>query len=152
MPQQCRVCSHPERAAIDAELLREWERSLRAIGAEFGLSKDALFRHAQRHLPNGDEDSPIAPDSILNNQNESDEPRQGDENSAHEKKDDPPAADEARYQAFIERWRERRGVWRYELEGEEELIETAVNRGDLFAFGAVYVRSAQAASRLTEKC
>ena len=51
MPQVCKVCVHPQRAAIDAELMRSWERSLRAIAAEYGLSKDAVFRHEARHLP-----------------------------------------------------------------------------------------------------
>jgi hypothetical protein len=51
MPQICKPCIHPRREDLDAELARVWRRSLRAIGAEYGLSKDALFRHARRHLP-----------------------------------------------------------------------------------------------------
>lgn len=62
MPQICKVCVHPARHAIDGELSRDWERSLRAIGAEYRLSKDTLYRHCQRHLPETAEDSPSATD------------------------------------------------------------------------------------------
>lgn len=50
MPQPCRICNHPEREAIDAELSRDWERSLRSIGQAYGVSKDSLLRHSQVHL------------------------------------------------------------------------------------------------------
>jgi len=66
--------------------MRSWERSLRAIAAEYGLSKDAVFRHEARHLPSNVEDPPAEaeprqvvamlshekePEAILNNQNNS---------------------------------------------------------------------------------
>ena len=51
MPQVCKVCMHPLRRRIDAELTGDWERGLRAIGAEYGLSKDSVARHASNHLP-----------------------------------------------------------------------------------------------------
>ena len=50
MPQPCRICNHPQREAIDAELSGAWERSLRAIGVEYGVTKDSLQRHSQAHL------------------------------------------------------------------------------------------------------
>src|SRR5262245_40304415 len=64
MPQICKVCIHPSRELIDAELSRDWERSLRAIGAEYGLSKDAIFRHSQRHLLQETEDEARQVDEI----------------------------------------------------------------------------------------
>src|SRR5262245_27955792 len=54
--------------------MRPWERSLRAIAAEYGLSKDAVFRHEARHLPNNGEDPPAEA-----------EPRQVEAVLSHEK-------------------------------------------------------------------
>jgi hypothetical protein len=66
MPQLCRICNHPQREAIDAELSRDWERSLRAIGQEYGVSKDALLRHSRAHLE-------IVEDEITGNGNLADD-------------------------------------------------------------------------------
>lgn len=87
MPQVCRVCIHPNRDAIDAELARDWERGLRGIGEEYGLSKDSLSRHAQNHLPTatgsaefgqkeiaGISEQKKAAVAVLNNQNKSNRP------------------------------------------------------------------------------
>src|SRR5258707_2322122 len=49
MPRMCSVCSHPERAAIDLELLRH-QASYRAIARAHGLEDDALRRHEASHL------------------------------------------------------------------------------------------------------
>jgi hypothetical protein len=81
MAQICKVCIHPDRQSIDAELSRNWERSLRAMGAEFGLSKDTLFRHAQRHLPQ-------APGDV--DETEEAEQRQVAEVAEEEKEPDTP--------------------------------------------------------------
>jgi hypothetical protein len=48
MGKACTVCSLPLAGAIN-ELLRS-KRSARAIAAEFGISYDALTRHARNHL------------------------------------------------------------------------------------------------------
>jgi transposase-like protein len=44
----CGICSHPERAAIDAALVEKG--SLRAIAGQFGTTKSALDRH-RKHIP-----------------------------------------------------------------------------------------------------
>jgi len=49
MPRMCSICSHPERAAIDLELLRR-QASYRAIARQYGLEDDALRRHEASHL------------------------------------------------------------------------------------------------------
>jgi hypothetical protein len=51
MPQLCKICRHPQREAIDAELLRFDGRSYRAIGGAYGASKDSLARHYFNHIP-----------------------------------------------------------------------------------------------------
>lgn len=51
MPQVCKVCIHPQREAIDAELLSVEGRSYRAIGSAFSVGKDSLARHYSNHLP-----------------------------------------------------------------------------------------------------
>jgi len=45
----CSICTSPARADIDAAL--ETDRSLRDIAAQFGVSKTALHRHWQTHVP-----------------------------------------------------------------------------------------------------
>jgi transposase-like protein len=50
MPRRCTVCDHPERPTVDA-LLLEGGESNRAIARRFGLSKDAVARHREDHLP-----------------------------------------------------------------------------------------------------
>jgi len=44
----CTICTHGERAAIEAEL--EAGQPLRDIAMEFGASKTALHRHRHLHL------------------------------------------------------------------------------------------------------
>jgi hypothetical protein len=49
MPRPCSVCVHPERQAIDTALAAGGP--LRALGAKYGVSPDALKRHKAAHLP-----------------------------------------------------------------------------------------------------
>lgn len=49
MPRHCSVCSHQARAAIDEGLVAG--RSLRDIAGQFALSKSALERHKDSHVP-----------------------------------------------------------------------------------------------------
>lgn len=42
---QCGICRHPQRAEIEREFL-DWS-SPREIGAEYKISKTALYRHAE---------------------------------------------------------------------------------------------------------
>ncbi len=49
MGRRCTICIHAEGAAINAAL--EANRSLRDIAAQFGVSKTALHRHWQAHMP-----------------------------------------------------------------------------------------------------
>jgi hypothetical protein len=48
MPQHCTVCAHPERLAIEREMMAL--RPFRDMAGRFGLSKSALFRHHDEHL------------------------------------------------------------------------------------------------------
>lgn len=48
MARKCLVCSHANHAAIDAMLARG--RTLDAISAKVGISRDAIGRHKCRHL------------------------------------------------------------------------------------------------------
>ncbi|MFN0169018.1 MAG: hypothetical protein ACKV22_21540 [Bryobacteraceae bacterium] len=45
----CTVCIHPERDEIDAVILDE--RPDRSVGAHFGISHLAVYRHTLDHLP-----------------------------------------------------------------------------------------------------
>lgn len=45
----CSVCQHPDRPAIDMMLVNH--KPFRAISRQFGLSKDAVLRHHDDHLP-----------------------------------------------------------------------------------------------------
>lgn len=49
MPRPCTVCVHPERAAIDRDLLAG--RACRDIAGRHGLGKSAVARHGADHLP-----------------------------------------------------------------------------------------------------
>jgi len=49
VPQLCSVCTHPDRAAIDAALVAGG--SLRDIAGRHGVSKSAVDRHRDQHLP-----------------------------------------------------------------------------------------------------
>lgn len=47
----CSVCTHPNRAAIDAALLQGLQGlSLRTVAGRHGLSATALHRHRRRHV------------------------------------------------------------------------------------------------------
>jgi len=48
MPRSCTVCSRADTAAIN-ELLRAGE-SARSVAGRFDVGKDALLRHARRHV------------------------------------------------------------------------------------------------------
>ena len=49
MPQTCSICTHPERDAIDAELLSGTAN--RRIATQYSLSEAAVRRHRKSHLP-----------------------------------------------------------------------------------------------------
>ena len=49
MPRKCTICTHPECHAIDVSLVHR--EPYRAIARQYGVSKDALSRHTQEHLP-----------------------------------------------------------------------------------------------------
>jgi hypothetical protein len=49
MPRTCTVCTHPDKAEIDAALLTG--NSFRKISQRFGTSSTALFRHRNNHIP-----------------------------------------------------------------------------------------------------
>jgi hypothetical protein len=49
MPRVCTICGHPDRAAIDTALVAG--TALRDIARRHAVSKDALFRHRDTHLP-----------------------------------------------------------------------------------------------------
>jgi hypothetical protein len=55
MPRLCTICTHPARATIDDGLVTG--QSLRALSAEYGVSKSAVDRHKESHLP-----AALAPD------------------------------------------------------------------------------------------
>lgn len=50
MARTCSVCAHPNRAEIDAALVAR-SGSLRDIAGQYGLSRTALHRHAETHIP-----------------------------------------------------------------------------------------------------
>ncbi len=49
MPRVCTVCTHSQRAAIDAALVAG--ESFRYVAERFGTSATALFRHKAEHIP-----------------------------------------------------------------------------------------------------
>jgi hypothetical protein len=49
MPRKCTVCAHQKRPAIDKALVDR--RAFRDIARQFKVSKDALVRHSDDHLP-----------------------------------------------------------------------------------------------------
>ena len=49
MPRRCTVCDHPQREEIDMQLV--CGESYRTISDHFGLSKTALIRHKESHIP-----------------------------------------------------------------------------------------------------
>lgn len=49
MPERCRACSHPKRAAINDALMKQTS-STAALADEYGLSIGGLKRHKANHL------------------------------------------------------------------------------------------------------
>ena len=49
MPRRCTVCDHPQREEIDMQLV--CGESYRTIADRFRLSKTALIRHKESHIP-----------------------------------------------------------------------------------------------------
>jgi hypothetical protein len=49
MPRACTICLHPERAAIDGDLVAGLPAPQAA--AKYRVSEDALTRHREHHLP-----------------------------------------------------------------------------------------------------
>ena len=49
MPRTCTACTHPDREAIDLALAAG--KGYRAISRQYSLSKDAVRRHYDEHLP-----------------------------------------------------------------------------------------------------
>ena len=49
MPRRCTICTHKSRAKIDKVLVAR--QAFRAIARQYGVSKDALIRHHDDHLP-----------------------------------------------------------------------------------------------------
>jgi hypothetical protein len=47
--RRCTVCTHPDRPAIDQAIVNH--KPFRAISRQFGVSKDAVLRHHDDHLP-----------------------------------------------------------------------------------------------------
>jgi hypothetical protein len=158
MPQICKACIHPNRDKLDAELMGGWERSLRAIAAEFGLSKDTVFRHEARHLPPEaytPRDEPRQVREIVEQKKEPDEARQVAQVAIDKKE---PAPDvEAHYSAFLDRWRGRISIrrdemaaWEYEQTEEiEGLLDEAIRRSDLWRIGDFYGQTFKTMARLS---
>ena len=49
MPRRCTICTHDKRNEIDQALVER--QAFRAIARQYGVSKDALLRHHDDHLP-----------------------------------------------------------------------------------------------------
>ncbi len=49
MPRECSICAHDEHHAINVDLLHRV--SYRNIAERYGVSKPALSRHSQEHIP-----------------------------------------------------------------------------------------------------
>lgn len=49
MARACTVCSHEQAEAIDEHLVEGWAHA--RVAREFGVSRDAVRRHALTHLP-----------------------------------------------------------------------------------------------------
>ncbi len=49
MPRRCTICTHDERAAVERALIER--QPFRTIAGQFGVSKSALVRHSDDHLP-----------------------------------------------------------------------------------------------------
>ena len=60
MPRPCTACAHPERAAIESELLAD-ARSFRTVAGRYGLSSSAVDRHRAKHMDAYTVDELLAP-------------------------------------------------------------------------------------------
>jgi hypothetical protein len=49
MPRRCTICDHDESHAINVALVQR--EPYRAVARQYGVSKDALQRHSQDHIP-----------------------------------------------------------------------------------------------------
>ncbi len=49
MPQPCTICTHPDRDAIEQAMVTDMPN--RAIARQWRVSKDAVARHKEDHLP-----------------------------------------------------------------------------------------------------
>ncbi len=49
MPRRCTICTHKKRAAIDQALVAR--QPFRDIAGQYGVSKSALVRHSDDHIP-----------------------------------------------------------------------------------------------------
>ena len=49
MPRPCTACAHPERAAIESDLLAD-ALSFRTVAGRYGLSSSAVDRHRAKHM------------------------------------------------------------------------------------------------------
>lgn len=49
MPRVCTICTHPERAEIDAAVVNGAPN--RRVAAQYGVAETSLRRHAAHHLP-----------------------------------------------------------------------------------------------------
>jgi hypothetical protein len=140
MPQSCKICKHPRREAIEAELSGSWERGLRAVGQRYGVSKDSLSRHSQFHMrfvEGGDQ----AVDGEIGNESAS--------------------IAERAYQEFVRQWERQlwiapanlQAAFSMEFNGDRAeklggLLAEAVGRGDLVQRAGLYFRIDQLTSRL----
>jgi hypothetical protein len=140
MPRHCKICKHPQREEIEAKLSGSWERSLRAIGHQYGVSKDSLSRHSQAHMHPIEDDGQTVADSTR-------------AESA------PPA--EREYQDFLRQWERRLWVAPANLQAAflaefnadrasklADLLAQAVDRGDLVQRAGLYFRTDQLTSWL----
>lgn len=50
MPTACRVCAHPLRSEIDKRLAMQVV-NVRQLAREYGIGKDSMARHREKHLP-----------------------------------------------------------------------------------------------------
>jgi hypothetical protein len=174
MPQPCKICRHENRTKIEAALLEGYP-ALRAIGTQYGVSKDALHRHRAAHLRDDDQADDQAEarqanagaaDSVLKHRKtiEPGELRSATEttpilnnqNHSNEPDADPPYV-EAHYSVFLDRWRGRISIrrdemaaWEYEQTEEiEGLLDEAMRRGDLWRIGDFYGQTFKTMARFT---
>jgi len=150
MPQPCKICNHAEREAIEAELSGSWERSLRAIGDQYGVSKDSLSRHSQAHMRFAEGEDQADAHNVVSRSAFAD---------STETESAPPA--EREYQDFLRRWERQswiapanlQAAFSLELDGDQAsklagLLAEAVRRGDLVEKAGLYFRTDQLTSRL----